>query len=294
MTDQAEGLFACSKCHGRFAFEELSRSEHLCKNCRHAHPMVSCMYCRMEFHMTKKKDKNPVCPKCDSSLAIHGQPKCCQYCNLRAAFGGPHCNRCKNSEKKYGPPVPCEQCKLTCAFKKPEEVLKKVNGKLLCLLCTMSYKRLQHRNKKASKRKRSGSSSKHKNGPSEAKTSKTEERSTPVADNPLKQFYTSHSSENASDQMASDHVTELTKLREELAGMKRQLQQKEQMLIEKEKGLTELKGENWEKEKQLRQRMASIQKENIEKLQFLQNENRNLKKQVALLSKPSNAKSTNS
>ena len=26
-----EGLFACSKCHGRFAFEELSRSEHLCK-----------------------------------------------------------------------------------------------------------------------------------------------------------------------------------------------------------------------------------------------------------------------
>ena len=30
-TDSTEGLFACSKCHGRFAFEELSRSEHLCK-----------------------------------------------------------------------------------------------------------------------------------------------------------------------------------------------------------------------------------------------------------------------
>jgi transcription initiation factor IIE alpha subunit len=30
-SEGAEGLFACSKCHGRFAFEELSRSEHLCK-----------------------------------------------------------------------------------------------------------------------------------------------------------------------------------------------------------------------------------------------------------------------
>ena len=70
-----------------------------------------------------------------------------------------------------------------------------VNGKLLCLLCTISFKRIQHRQKKASKRKHTDSSAKEKNGTKEAKVSKTapssDERSTPVADNPLKQFYTS-------------------------------------------------------------------------------------------------------
>ncbi|CAB4007993.1 FAM76A-like isoform X1 [Paramuricea clavata] len=291
----AEGLFACSKCHGRFAFEELSRSEHLCKDCRQAHPTACCIYCRLEFHMTKKKEKSPVCPKCDSSLAIHGQPKCCQYCNLRAAFGGPHCNRCKSSVKKYGPPVPCEQCKLTCAFKKPDEVLKRVNGKLLCLLCTISFKRIQHRQKKANKRKHAttDSSAKEKNGAKDAKVSKkatsSDERSTPVGDNPLKQFYTSQPSETATatEQLASDHVTELTKLREELAGMKRKLQQKEQMLIEKEKQLTELKAEKWEKDKEQRQKISAIQKDNMERLKLIQEENRNLKKQISQLSKGS-------
>jgi hypothetical protein len=133
--------------------------------------------------------------------------------------------RCKSSVKKYGPPVPCEQCKLTCAFKRPDEALKRVrnafyvrvksklsykcfivlyissssqvNGKLLCLLCTISFKRIQHRQKKASKRKHetTNASAKEKNGAKEAKVSKktgsSDERSTPVSDNPLKQFYTS-------------------------------------------------------------------------------------------------------
>lgn len=38
--------------------------------------------------------------------------------------------RCVHSEKKYGPPSACEQCKLVCAFKKPDDVRKKVRGRI--------------------------------------------------------------------------------------------------------------------------------------------------------------------
>lgn len=46
--------------------------------------------------------------------------------------------RCTNSELKYGPAVTCDQCKQRCAFNRPDY---KVDGKLLCWLCTLSYKR---------------------------------------------------------------------------------------------------------------------------------------------------------
>lgn len=65
------------------------------------------------------------------------------------------------------------------------------------MLCTITFKRLQHRQKKSTKRKHATAdeSAKDKNGAKEAKTPKkstnADERSTPVADNPLKQFYTS-------------------------------------------------------------------------------------------------------
>ncbi|XP_046848780.1 protein FAM76A-like [Xenia sp. Carnegie-2017] len=284
MMENNENLFACSNCHGRFSFNELSRSEHLCKDCRHANPTAICTYCRLEFHLTKK-GKAPVCPSCHSLLAIHGKPKACQYCNIRAAFRGNLCNRCKSSEKKYGPPVQCDQCKLKCAFKRPDEALKKVDGKLLCLQCTIAYRRAQHRSKKLNKRM--STTANDKNGVKDTKIRKknTNEHGTPIGDNPLKQFYTSQPSETqaVTEKGGSDHVTELTKLREELAAMKQKLQQKEKMLIEKEKQLTELKAEKWSIDKEHRQKLNNVQKENMERLKLLQEENLMLKKQNSKL-----------
>lgn len=87
------------------------------------------------------------------------QPTTCEYCNIIAAFIGNKCQRCTNSEKKYGPPqvsvlshlslLPadrllqdCEMCKQRCAFdRKDPESSKKLDGKLLCWLCTISMKR---------------------------------------------------------------------------------------------------------------------------------------------------------
>ena len=39
--------------------------------------ICSIIYIFLKFSfVVRKKDKNPVCPKCESSLAIHGQVSC--------------------------------------------------------------------------------------------------------------------------------------------------------------------------------------------------------------------------
>lgn len=108
------------------------------------------------------------------SCAFVLQPKPCQYCNIIAAFIGTKCQRCTNSEKKYGPPQTCEQCKQQCAFDRKEEGRRKVgvihnccsslnvflsfklsflkvDGKLLCWLCTLSYRRVLQKTKEQRK-----------------------------------------------------------------------------------------------------------------------------------------------
>ncbi|KAH9381910.1 hypothetical protein HPB48_017290 [Haemaphysalis longicornis] len=82
-----------------------------------------------------------ICKKCEQNVKAYGKPTACEYCNIIAAFIGNKCQRCTNSEKRYGPPVNCEQCKQRCAFDRKDDSRRKVDGKLLCWLCTLSYKR---------------------------------------------------------------------------------------------------------------------------------------------------------
>ncbi|XP_072562745.1 protein FAM76B isoform X1 [Paramormyrops kingsleyae] len=153
-------LYACTKCNQRYPFEELSQGQQLCKECRIAHPIVKCTYCRSEFQQESKT--NTICKKCAQNVKQFGTPKPCQYCNIIAAFIGTKCQRCTNSEKKYGPPQPCEQCKQQCAFDRKEEGRRKVDGKLLCWLCTLSYRRVLQKTKEQHK----GLSSSHSNSSS--------------------------------------------------------------------------------------------------------------------------------
>ncbi|CAI5773356.1 Protein FAM76B [Podarcis lilfordi] len=162
----APALYACTKCNQRYPFEELSQGQQLCKECRIAHPMVKCTYCRSEFQQESKT--NTICKKCAQNVKQFGTPKPCQYCNIIAAFIGTKCQRCTNSEKKYGPPQTCEQCKQQCAFDRKEEGRRKVDGKLLCWLCTLSYKRVLQKTKE--QRKSLGSS--HSNSSSASLTEK--------------------------------------------------------------------------------------------------------------------------
>ncbi|XP_036435950.1 protein FAM76B isoform X1 [Colossoma macropomum] len=153
-------LYACTKCNQRFPFEELSQGQQLCKECRIAHPIVKCTYCRTEFQQESKT--NTICKKCAQNVKQFGTPKPCQYCNIIAAFIGTKCQRCTNSEKKYGPPQTCEQCKQQCAFDRKEEGRRKVDGKLLCWLCTLSYRRVLQKTKE----QRKGLGSSHSNASS--------------------------------------------------------------------------------------------------------------------------------
>ncbi|XP_072302470.1 protein FAM76B isoform X1 [Eucyclogobius newberryi] len=142
-------LYACTKCNQRYPFEELSQGQQLCKECRIAHPIVKCTFCRSEFQQESKT--NTICKKCAQNVKQFGTPKPCQYCNIIAAFIGTKCQRCTNSEKKYGPPQTCEQCKQQCAFDRKEEGRRKVDGKLLCWLCTLSYRRVLQKTKEQRK-----------------------------------------------------------------------------------------------------------------------------------------------
>ncbi|XP_070191445.1 protein FAM76B-like isoform X1 [Littorina saxatilis] len=153
-------LFACTKCHRRFPFDDLSHGDQLCKECRSNFPVVKCTYCRAEFQLNSKGSTTTICSKCAQNVKIYGKPTACEYCSILAGFIGKRCQRCVNSEKKWGPPMTCEQCKLKCAFDRSDDCKQKtltndwmygaqVDGKQLCWLCTQAYKRVLAKTRKS-------------------------------------------------------------------------------------------------------------------------------------------------
>ncbi|XP_022369827.1 protein FAM76B isoform X4 [Enhydra lutris kenyoni] len=271
----ASALYACTKCTQRYPFEELSQGQQLCKECRIAHPIVKCTYCRSEFQQESKT--NTICKKCAQNVKQFGTPKPCQYCNIIAAFIGTKCQRCTNSEKKYGPPQTCEQCKQQCAFDRKEEGRRKVDGKLLCWLCTLSYKRVLQKTKE--QRKSLGSS--HSNSSSSSLTEKDQHHSK----HHHHHHHHHHQPDAGLNSGGTDNFVLISQLKEEVMSLKRLLQQRDQTILEKDKKLTELKADFQYQESNLRTKMNSMEKAHKETVEQLQAKNRELLKQVAALSK---------
>ncbi|XP_013789779.1 protein FAM76B-like, partial [Limulus polyphemus] len=251
--NMASALFACTKCNSRHPFEELSQGQQLCKDCRGTFPLVKCTYCRTEFQQDSKGSTTSVCKKCEQNVKLYGKPSACEYCNIIAAFIGTKCQRCTNSEKKYGPPMTCEQCKQRCAFDRKDESRKKVDGKLLCWLCTLSYKRAlakakqndhaRHSRSSLHKSHRRSNSSSH-----NRKQTLSHSSSTKNSDNPSskKRRLELNKSTNGAlppsatesalmDPNSSDHVVAITQLKEQVALLQKQLLQKDQQLLNKDK-----------------------------------------------------------
>ncbi|KAF4800062.1 Sestrin-2 [Turdus rufiventris] len=276
-------LYACTKCHQRFPFEALSQGQQLCKECRIAHPIVKCTYCRTEFQQESKT--NTICKKCAQNVKLYGTPKPCQYCNIIAAFIGNKCQRCTNSEKKYGPPHSCEQCKQQCAFDRKDD-RKKVDGKLLCWLCTLSYKRVLQKTKEQCKHLSSSSraSLQEKEQFSRLSTGshynsqKTLSTSSIQNEIPKKKAKfdaisangDSFSPDLALDSPGTDHFVIIAQLKEEVATLKKMLHQKDQMILEKEKKITELKADLQYQESQMRAKMNQMEKTHKEVMEQLQ------------------------
>lgn len=91
-----------------------------------------------------RKPSSSACPKCLSSLKLYGKPSACSLCSINAAFKTNKCYRCTSSEYKYGPAVKCEICQTVSAFNREDH---RVDGKLHCWLCKLSYKRALHKAK---------------------------------------------------------------------------------------------------------------------------------------------------
>ena len=117
------------------------------KECRGSFPVVKCTYCRSEFQQESKSSTSSICKKCEANVSKYGKPTSCQYCNIIAAFVHGKCHRCHDSYRRYGPPKTCDQCKQKCAFDREDK--KKLDGKLMCWLCSQSYKRALVRTKQS-------------------------------------------------------------------------------------------------------------------------------------------------
>lgn len=306
----AAALFACTKCNSRHPFEELSQGQQLCKECRGAYPIVKCTYCRTEFQQENKGNTSTICKKCEQNVKLYGKPSACEYCNIIAAFIGTKCQRCTNSEKKYGPPLTCEQCKQRCAFDRQDDSRKKVDGKLLCWLCTLSYKRalakakqndplrhtsfsmhkssghhrssIGHRNKSHHSR----SQLKHHNSTGGSSSSNKKPRIDSNAKTSTNGALPSSSLESvAPDVVSSDHMIAVTQLREQMAVLQKQCQAKDQQLLAKDRLITELKAQKSSSEKELRTKMQSMQKDHKETMEAMQLKMKTMQKQLASLSK---------
>ncbi|KAG7516654.1 transcription initiation factor TFIID subunit 1-like isoform X3 [Solea senegalensis] len=317
-------LYACTKCNQRYPFEELSQGQQLCKECRIAHPIVKCTYCRSEFQQESKT--NTICKKCAQNVKQFGTPKPCQYCNIIAAFIGTKCQRCTNSEKKYGPPQTCEQCKQQCAFDRKEEGRRKVDGKLLCWLCTLSYRRVLQKTKEQRKGFGSSNSSSlnekdhhsrphhhhhhhhhpHRHSGSHHKLSgslspeqeqgmwkqshksSSIQKETPKKKPKLEMKPSNGDSSSITQSMDSggtDNFILISQLKEEVMSLKRLLQQRDQTILEKDRKLTELKADFQYQETNMRVKMNQMEKSHKESMEHQQSKNRELMKQVAALSK---------
>ncbi|XP_030372467.1 protein FAM76A isoform X2 [Scaptodrosophila lebanonensis] len=251
--------------------------------CRGSTSVVKCTYCRSEFQPATKSQS--ACKKCEHYLGKFGKPNACECCKIVAAFGSSKCMRCASYEAKYGPPVQCDECKLRSAFDRRDEN-KKVNGKLLCWLCTCAYKRA------LLKAQQEGRIPMTKKRPHEKSSSGSGHRGDSAAKKPTRADL-GKSGSNAGggvtavsgagldlpdkisrgnggngtiaapaainiDTNSSDHVVAITHLKERIASLEKRLQQKDKELLEKDKQLTELKGANFEKENEMRNKLREV------------------------------------
>ncbi|XP_052450368.1 protein FAM76B isoform X3 [Carassius gibelio] len=197
----------------------------------------------------------------------------------------------------------------------------RVDGKLLCWLCTLSYRRVLQKTKE--QRKGLGSSHSnsslsekehqrhhhhhhhhqhhHRHGSSHHKISGTLspeqdqglwkqsiQKETPKKKPKLETKPSNGDSSSITQSMdtgGTDNFILISQLKEEVMSLKRMLQQRDQTILEKDRKLTELKADFQYQESNMRVKMNNMEKAHKEAMEQQQAKNRELMKQVAALSK---------
>ncbi|XP_017085263.1 protein FAM76A isoform X2 [Drosophila eugracilis] len=192
-----------------------------------------------------------------------------------------------------------------------------VNGKLLCWLCTCAYKRAllkaqqEGRIPMSKKRPHEKSSSSHRDNSAAKKPSRSELGKTGSSANSSGVNAVSGAGLDLPDKISrgnggngtiaapaaitvdtnsSDHVVAITYLKERIASLEKRLNQKDKELLEKDKQLTELKGKNFEKENEMRNRLKEVERLHDMKVDNLNRKIASVLKELAVLKKSSNKK----
>lgn len=172
-----------------------------------------------------------------------------------------------------------------------------IDGKQLCWLCTLSYKRALAKAKQvhtASRIKKrpapeenSSNNSKSSKGSSGDRMKKSQSRS---ENKPTSGIIEIPPVKNVSpapivDPHSSEHVVALTNLKETIASLQKRLTGKDRELLQKDKEITELKGKHFTLENELRTKMKDMERLYEMKLELLNKKVANQLKEIASLSK---------
>uniref|UniRef100_A0A5K3EVH4 Protein FAM76A n=1 Tax=Mesocestoides corti TaxID=53468 RepID=A0A5K3EVH4_MESCO len=251
-------LFSCTKCLKSFPHSQMSRSGTTCKICTpHHSSFKQCEYCRADF---KQSLPGTICPRCQSSKTKYGEPKPCTICLLPMAYGSALvCQRCLHYRNKFGDPQQCQKCLQICAFYKDEVSRSKVDGKILCWVCTYDYKIAK---------------SKERSDRSQSKR------------NSLDDAFMPRSSRDSSnmDSAYNEHLLTISQLQDDIKILKRKLAQKDAELLAKDRIIAGLKSDLDDCESQKRERAFKSERMAKEEINRLKDTIRNLQREKAELS----------
>ncbi|CAI2732086.1 unnamed protein product [Schistosoma spindalis] len=242
-------LFSCTKCLQNFPQSEMSRSGQACKRCSpHHSTFKQCEYCKSDF---KYHVCGGICPHCQSLKSKYGEPQSCSICNLKTAFGSALvCQRCLHYRNRFGEPRQCHSCGNTCAFLKDEASREKVDGQILCWVCTYNFKLARSRERSIhgfNKRRHDGyqlsTANRSRSSHNSLKKTYTDGFGTKQINTQMHVQQALTTQALSLDSVYNEHLLTISQLQDEIKSLQRQLTLKDSDLLTKDRTIAELRSE---------------------------------------------------
>uniref|UniRef100_A0A1L8D8A9 Protein FAM76A n=1 Tax=Nyssomyia neivai TaxID=330878 RepID=A0A1L8D8A9_9DIPT len=172
--------------------------------------------------------------------------------------------------------------------------MPKIDGKLLCWLCTLSYKRALAKARQVETERRMAKKRSHnndktaqqqikENNAKKLQRNELNKGSSGIPEIPEKMARVANS--GSIDPNSSDHVVAMTQLKETIASLQKKLTMKDKELLQKDKMITELKAQHFTAETELRKQMKDEERMYDSKVDMLNQKVAGLLKEIASLSK---------
>lgn len=164
-------------------------------------------------------------------------------------------------------------------------ICPQIDGKLLCWLCTSSYKRALAKARQVDRiTKKRPNNDKQKNEMNMKKPQRPDISKQLLPDIPEKVARIANHG-IIIDTNSSDHVIAMTELKEKIASLQKKVVQKDRDLLDKDKLITELKARNFTAENELRTRMKDTESFYETKVDILNKKVASLLREIAALTR---------